>query len=118
MRKTYFLILLFVFGILLMAMGERDEINESPAIIESSQQINDQAIKSSNQLVVQIKGMSCEGCVYKLEKTFSKVEGVTDCTVNLKEQRILLNLEEGISLSPDEIRLLVQDKGYQFISIL
>ena len=90
---------------------------------ETSRSISNATISSTtsraNTVIVQVSGMHCEGCVYKLEKAFAKLKNVKECKVDLDTQQIHLVMSESNSSAHiDRFKSTIEDNGYQFVSIL
>ena len=57
-----------------------------------------------------IQGMTCNGCRNHVEQTLSKVEGVTDASVNLEKEEATIEMESHISIETFQ-KALKQDGG-------
>ena len=60
-------------------------------------------------IIVQVKGMTCEMCAYNMEKHLMKIDAVSNVQVMLDEQKVLLSLNEYRSVTKDALREAVQN---------
>jgi copper chaperone CopZ len=60
----------------------------------------------SEDVVLEIRGMTCAGCEGKVEKVLSACEGVSDVNVNYKDGKAELYLEDGKASIDDLIEAL------------
>src|SRR5664280_2837904 len=66
--------------------------------------------QKTKKITLNIGGMSCINCAHTIEKQLSKLNGVTQATVNLAAEQAL------IDYNPDLInKKTIQDSGYQVI---
>lgn len=61
-----------------------------------------------------IKGMHCASCVRLIERSLSKVDGVTECNVNLANETATISYEEG-KVTGSQIQSAVEAVGYKAI---
>ncbi len=61
---------------------------------------------------VHVNGLACPFCVYGLEKSFNKIDGVNSVSVNLKTGLIEVSLHEGATLDETVVRESVEDAGF------
>ena len=59
-----------------------------------------------------IQGMTCAACVRRVEQELSRVDGVTNATVNLAVERVVVEYDSD-RVSSDEIRAKIEDLGYR-----
>ena len=66
------------------------------------------------KLVVQIKGMECEGCVVNVTNRLKKIKGILNINVNLNESLAYLEVNDKADLSKieKEIREKINSVGY------
>ncbi|MBU0913030.1 MAG: cation-translocating P-type ATPase, partial [Gammaproteobacteria bacterium] len=64
----------------------------------------------SEQIQLNISGMSCASCVGRIEKALAKVDGVEQATVNLATETATVS---GLSLVPQQLIAAVEKAGYQ-----
>jgi len=69
--------------------------------------------KENNQRkTLQIKGMHCASCVASVEKSFERLDGVEDVSVNLATESATLTVDRD-SVSFDDLKKAVEDAGYE-----
>jgi len=59
-----------------------------------------------------VEGMTCASCVARVEKSISKVEGVSDVVVNLATEKATFNIDTSIA-QLDSIKEVVEEAGYK-----
>lgn len=59
---------------------------------------------------IDVDGMTCEKCIYKVVRALEKVEGVTIAAASLEKQSALVGLKENIS--DDVLREAINKAGY------
>lgn len=64
----------------------------------------------SEQIQLNIRGMSCASCVGRIEKALAKVSGVEQASVNLASEIATVS---GLSLVPQQLIAAVEKAGYQ-----
>lgn len=64
--------------------------------------------------ILTIKGMSCMHCVGAVKNALSEISGVNDVTVDLQAKKAVV---EGLNLSDDVLKEVVEDAGYDVIEI-
>ena len=64
----------------------------------------------SEQIQLNISGMSCASCVGRIEKALTKVSGVEQASVNLATETATVR---GLSLVPQQLIAAVDKAGYQ-----
>lgn len=64
----------------------------------------------SEQIQLNISGMSCASCVGRIEKALAKVSGVEQASVNLASETATVS---GLSLVPQQLIAAVEKAGYQ-----
>ena len=64
----------------------------------------------SEQIQLNISGMSCASCVGRIEKALAKVAGVEQVNVNLATETAAIS---GLALSPEVLMAAVEKAGYQ-----
>lgn len=63
---------------------------------------------------IKIEGMSCEKCVAHVKDALEEVSGIEKVTVDLKEGKAVI---EGNDVSDEVIKEVIEDEGYDVISI-
>ena len=64
----------------------------------------------SEQIQLNISGMSCASCVGRIEKALAKVAGVEQVSVNLASETATIS---GLSVSAELLMAAVEKAGYQ-----
>ena len=64
---------------------------------------------------IKIEGMSCEKCVAHVKDALEEVSGIEKVTVDLKEGKAVI---EGNDVSDEVIKEVIEDEGYDVISIM
>lgn len=59
-----------------------------------------------------VGGMTCASCVARVEKSISKIEGVTDVSVNLATEKATFKIDKS-KTGIEEIKNVVEEAGYQ-----
>lgn len=63
---------------------------------------------------IKIEGMSCEKCVAHVKDALEEISGIEKVTVDLKEGKATI---EGNEISDEVIKEVIEDEGYDVISI-
>lgn len=63
---------------------------------------------------IKIEGMSCEKCVAHVKDALEEISGIEKVTVDLKEGKATI---EGNEVSDEVIKEVIEDEGYDVISI-
>lgn len=61
---------------------------------------------------VHVNGLACPFCVYGLERSLDKVDGVEMVAVSLKTGLIRITMQEGVTLDETETRETIKDAGF------
>jgi len=59
-----------------------------------------------------VEGMTCASCVARVEKSITKIEGVTDVVVSLATEKATFNIDKS-KIRIDEIKKVVEEAGYK-----
>jgi len=65
-----------------------------------------------DKMSLPIEGMTCASCVARVEKSISKIEGITDVAVNLATEKATFNIDKS-KTGIDEIKKIVEEAGYK-----
>lgn len=65
-----------------------------------------------SELVVIAYGLSCPLCANNLDRQLAKVNGVERATIDLNTGAVILQLTEGHSVTPSQLRAAVDDAGF------
>lgn len=66
---------------------------------------------------VEVNGMVCAFCAQGIEKKMRSLSQTQDVYVDLKHKIVAVQLKEGQTLSPDTVRDLIKDAGYEVSKI-
>ena len=69
-------------------------------------------IFETEKISLPVEGMTCASCVARVEKSISKIEGVSDVVVNLATEKATFNIDTSIA-KIDSIKDVVEDAGYK-----
>ncbi|MEP1938731.1 MAG: heavy metal-associated domain-containing protein [Balneola sp.] len=72
--------------------------------------------KATNYGTLIISGMLCGGCANSVERALRELEGVTEATVDLKNESASVVFETD-SISTNDFRKVIEDAGYEFKGI-
>jgi Cu+-exporting ATPase len=73
----------------------------------------DTKTKPTNQATLIISGMHCSGCANSVERSLSELKGVTEATVDLKNESASVTSKADV-VSTDVFKQAVEDAGYEF----
>lgn len=62
--------------------------------------------------IIEIEGMTCASCASAVEKSTSKLDGVSQANVNLTTEKLTISFDE-TKVSVDEIVAVIEKTGYQ-----
>lgn len=65
----------------------------------------------------EVNGMVCAFCAQGIEKKLRSMSQTKDVYVNLKNKIVAVELKDGQSMSPDTVKDLVKDAGYDVTKI-
>jgi copper chaperone CopZ len=68
-------------------------------------------------LKAEVNGMVCAFCAQGIEKKLRALAPTKDVYVNLKDRVVAVELKEGQTLSPETVKTVVKDAGYEVVSI-
>ena len=63
-------------------------------------------------IILQVKGMVCELCVYNMEKHLKGIDAVNNVQVKLDEQKVFLTLHDDQTATEDALRKAVTSAGF------
>ena len=63
----------------------------------------------SKTMEIKVKGMSCEHCNMRVKKALEKVEGVKEAKADYKKGKTIVTIEEGATVTTDELIKAVND---------
>lgn len=65
------------------------------------------------QTKLNVEGMSCSHCENAVNKALTKISGVSEVEVNLKNKTVTVTHDETVSV--DKIKTEIEDQGYDVI---
>ncbi|MBK9097775.1 MAG: copper-translocating P-type ATPase [bacterium] len=68
--------------------------------------------KKINIVSLPVEGMTCASCVARVEKTLSKIDGITNVSVNLATEKATFEFDEQ-TVSQEHITSAIEDAGYK-----
>ncbi len=75
------------------------------------------SLANENNYQLQVNGLACPFCEYNIQKKLSKIEGVSDVTVNLKKGLVNVKMLEGQKLPKTLLKKEITDAGFTLKSI-
>ena len=75
------------------------------------------AMAATQTIKASVNGMVCAFCAQGIEKKMRKLSQTQDVYVNLKKRMVAVELKEGETLSDDTVKEIVQDAGYDVVTI-
>ncbi len=66
----------------------------------------------TNKNTLSIIGMTCASCANAVERSVSKIEGVSEANVNFATEKLVFTYDQGIT-SVEAIKGSVKDAGYE-----
>jgi len=68
----------------------------------------------TNQVTLNVQGMSCGHCVSSVEKSVGKLDGVNEVKVHLESGKVDVSFEED-KVSLEVIKETIDDQGYDIV---
>ncbi|PCI53028.1 MAG: heavy metal transporter [Methylophilaceae bacterium] len=75
------------------------------------------AAMATQTIKAKVNGMVCAFCAQGIEKKMRKLSQTQDVYVNLKKRMVAVELKEGETLSNKEVTEIINDAGYDVVSI-
>lgn len=72
---------------------------------------------AAETVTAKVNGMVCAFCAQGIEKKARALPETEDVYVNLKQKIVAVQVREGHTLSPDALKALVRDAGYDVTAI-
>lgn len=63
---------------------------------------------------MRVDGLACPYCAYGVEKKLKAIEGVERVDVDLEKGLVVVDAREGVVLTDEQMRKLMQDAGFTF----
>jgi periplasmic mercuric ion binding protein len=73
--------------------------------------------QAAQTLKAEVNGMVCAFCAQGIEKKLRALQQTHDVYVNLKQRIVAVEVREGQTLTPQTVKDLVKDAGYDVVSI-
>ncbi len=73
--------------------------------------------KAGETIKVKVKGLFCDLCRTKMEKSFGRVAGVNKVDVNLESGFVTIWMAKGKTLGDQRVNKIVRETGYTPVSI-
>lgn len=67
--------------------------------------------------LINIEGMHCKTCVYRVTKSLKKLKEVREVEVDLNDGTATVLLNDGMDLKPEVLEEAVRDSGYNPVSV-
>lgn len=75
------------------------------------------AVAEESSYQLQVNGLACPFCEYNIHKKLSKIEGVTEVKVNLKDGLVDVRMQEGKKLPEAQMKQDITDAGFTLKSV-
>ena len=66
-------------------------------------------------IILNVKGMTCDGCVRSVKKVLEPLPGVTKVNVSLEKGEVVIDFDEK-KVRPSEFKSAIEDAGYDVLS--
>jgi mercuric ion binding protein len=76
-----------------------------------------QIAMATQTIKANVNGMVCAFCAQGIEKKLRALSQTQDVYVNLKQRVVAVELKEGEIISPDTVKKVIKDAGYDVSSI-
>jgi cation transport ATPase len=73
--------------------------------------------QAAQSLKAEVNGMVCAFCAQGIEKKLRALPQTQDVYVNLKQRIVAVEFREGQSITPQALKDLVKDAGYEVIAV-
>lgn len=97
-------------GLLLVFVG----LGLSPMEAKAQAQQKAKTGVQTPDVVVDVKGMACSSCAYNMKKQMQKNQAVDSVEVLLDEQKVLLTLKKGQTITEAKLEESVTKAGFSF----
>jgi len=109
MFRKYSILVFTLFSILILfGCGNGSQQTQTSADKELSQ-LEEATLET---VTLDVKGMTCDGCVQTISKTMAKTDGVDKCEVSLAENSASVTFDPS-KTSREKIAQTISDLGYQ-----
>jgi mercuric ion binding protein len=66
---------------------------------------------------MRVDGLACPYCAYGIEKKLKAIDGVEKIDVNLDAGLVIVEVDEGVTLTGSQMKTLFQDAGFTYRSM-
>lgn len=71
----------------------------------------------AEKLTVNVNGMVCSFCAQGIKRSFESLSSVQEVVPNLENKLVVITTKENSDLSDEKIKTIIQDAGYDVVSI-
>ena len=68
-----------------------------------------------HEMILNVEGMHCDGCVKRIQNVLQKMEGITEVQVSLEEKRV--NIKSDRELDSKEIKEKIENLGFEVTNL-
>lgn len=72
------------------------------------------ALAAGSHYEMRVDGLACPFCAYGVEKKLKAIEGTGNISVDLDKGLVSVDVEEGVSLSEEQMKKLFNDSGFTY----
>lgn len=87
------------------------------AMLMAANFLSSVALAATQTIKADVNGMVCAFCAQGIERKMRALPQTKDVYVNLKHKIVAVELKDGQSVSPDTVKDLVKDAGYEVTHI-
>ena len=74
-------------------------------------------VHAANTLKAQVNGMVCAFCAQGIEANLRALDATQDVYVDLPKKVVAVEIKDGATLTPETLRTVVKDAGYDVVSV-
>lgn len=74
-------------------------------------------LANGNQYELRVDGLSCPYCAYGVEKKLIRTNGVQSIEFDLEKGLVIVKVQEGYTLSKEQLEKLLADAGFTLRSL-
>jgi len=72
---------------------------------------------AANTLKAKVNGMVCAFCAQGIEANLRELPATQDVYVDLPQKVVAVEIKDGATLTPEKLRAVVKDAGYDVVSV-
>ena len=72
----------------------------------------------AEQIQLTVSGMVCSFCAQGIKKNLAKIEGIKTVEVDLDSKKVLIETEDELVISDEQISQVINDAGYGIVEII